>query len=158
MNVSCPQCSTIFRVDPAKVPPGGVRARCSTCSGVIPVGIRTATPPRPSQPVDAIGAAFGARPTPPPFVPPRAQRTATPPRATMPAETRAPTPPRPAPAAPARQATPPRQATVRSTPVTSPRSTPPMPSPALGAALPPLRPTPQTPWTAVGAPPAPQPV
>lgn len=37
MNVSCPDCRSIFRVDPAKVPPGGVRARCSVCSGVISI-------------------------------------------------------------------------------------------------------------------------
>lgn len=42
MNVGCPQCSSIFRVDPAKVPPGGVRARCSICGGVIPVPEPTA--------------------------------------------------------------------------------------------------------------------
>ena len=37
MNVSCPDCRSIFRVDPAKVPASGVRARCSVCSGVIPI-------------------------------------------------------------------------------------------------------------------------
>jgi predicted Zn finger-like uncharacterized protein len=37
MNVTCPQCSTVFRVDPAKVPEQGVRARCSVCSGLIAV-------------------------------------------------------------------------------------------------------------------------
>lgn len=37
MNVTCPDCRSIFRVDPAKVPLGGVRARCSVCGGVIPV-------------------------------------------------------------------------------------------------------------------------
>src|SRR2546423_3008589 len=37
MNVSCPDCRSIFRVDPAKVPPQGVRARCSVCSGVITI-------------------------------------------------------------------------------------------------------------------------
>jgi predicted Zn finger-like uncharacterized protein len=37
MNVSCPDCRSIFRVDPAKVPPSGVRARCSVCGGVIPI-------------------------------------------------------------------------------------------------------------------------
>ena len=37
MNVSCPDCRSIFRVDPAKVPPAGVRARCSVCGGVIPI-------------------------------------------------------------------------------------------------------------------------
>jgi predicted Zn finger-like uncharacterized protein len=43
MNVSCPQCSTMYRIDPAKVPAGGVRARCSACGGVIPVGIAERT-------------------------------------------------------------------------------------------------------------------
>src|SRR5437762_4017468 len=47
MNVSCPDCRSIFRVDPAKVPPSGVRARCSVCSGVIiipaPTGQTTPT-------------------------------------------------------------------------------------------------------------------
>ncbi len=37
MNVSCPGCSTVFRVDPAKVPVGGVRARCSVCRAVFRV-------------------------------------------------------------------------------------------------------------------------
>ena len=39
MNVSCPECQSVFRVDPAKIPPTGVRARCSVCGGVITVGI-----------------------------------------------------------------------------------------------------------------------
>ena len=37
MNVTCPSCSTVFRVDPAKVPAGGVRARCSVCRAVFRV-------------------------------------------------------------------------------------------------------------------------
>ena len=37
MNVSCPECGTVFRVDPAKVPAGGIQARCSVCSGVMSV-------------------------------------------------------------------------------------------------------------------------
>jgi predicted Zn finger-like uncharacterized protein len=37
VNVTCPDCRSIFRVDPAKVPLGGVRARCSVCGGVIAV-------------------------------------------------------------------------------------------------------------------------
>lgn len=37
MNVSCPQCKTVFRVDPHKVPSGGARARCSVCGGVFEV-------------------------------------------------------------------------------------------------------------------------
>ena len=51
MNVSCPDCRSIFRVDPAKVPPTGVRARCSVCSGVISIPAPTGqnTPPSGSE-------------------------------------------------------------------------------------------------------------
>ena len=47
MNVSCPDCRSIFRVDPTKVPPSGVRARCSVCGGVISIPAPTGqnTPP-----------------------------------------------------------------------------------------------------------------
>jgi len=38
VNVSCPECRSVFRVDPDKVPRVGVRARCSVCGGVIIVG------------------------------------------------------------------------------------------------------------------------
>ncbi|HJR40487.1 MAG TPA: zinc-ribbon domain-containing protein, partial [Gemmatimonadaceae bacterium] len=38
MNVSCPECGSVFRVDPSKVPQAGVRARCSICGGVIAIG------------------------------------------------------------------------------------------------------------------------
>ena len=37
MNVTCPNCATIYRVDPAKVPEAGVRARCAVCAAVFPV-------------------------------------------------------------------------------------------------------------------------
>jgi len=37
MNVTCPHCTTVFRVDPAKIPVGGARARCSRCAGIFPV-------------------------------------------------------------------------------------------------------------------------
>ncbi|HET6765294.1 MAG TPA: zinc-ribbon domain-containing protein, partial [Longimicrobiaceae bacterium] len=37
MNVQCSHCQTVFRVDPAKVPAGGLRARCSICRGVFEV-------------------------------------------------------------------------------------------------------------------------
>jgi predicted Zn finger-like uncharacterized protein len=36
-TVACPSCETSFPVDPAKVPPAGVRARCSVCGGIFPV-------------------------------------------------------------------------------------------------------------------------
>lgn len=58
MNVTCPQCATVFRVDPAKVPERGVRARCSVCAGLIAVhrpvaGASPPTAPAPSVPAPA---------------------------------------------------------------------------------------------------------
>ena len=71
MNVQCPSCSTIFRVDPAKVPAGGVRARCSVCAAVFPrvgrrrVGRRAAggraPPPIRDGPAAAATARAGCR-------------------------------------------------------------------------------------------------
>ena len=55
MNVSCPDCRSIFRVDPAKVPPSGVRARCSVCSGVISI-------PAPGQATPSEGSALTVTP------------------------------------------------------------------------------------------------
>jgi predicted Zn finger-like uncharacterized protein len=37
MNVTCPNCATVYRVDPVKVPEAGVRARCTVCSAVFAV-------------------------------------------------------------------------------------------------------------------------
>src|SRR2546428_763788 len=52
MNVTCPSCETVYRVDPAKVPAGGVRARCAVCSNVFPVtaSVAAATPAAPRPP------------------------------------------------------------------------------------------------------------
>lgn len=37
MNVACPECQSVYRVDPARVLGGAVRARCSVCGGIIAV-------------------------------------------------------------------------------------------------------------------------
>lgn len=37
MNVACPTCRSIFRVDPAKVPLGGIRASCAECQSAVDV-------------------------------------------------------------------------------------------------------------------------
>jgi predicted Zn finger-like uncharacterized protein len=60
MNVSCPDCRSIFRVDPAKVPPGGVRARCSVCSGIISIP----TPTGQGTPTSGSGLMQRQTPTP----------------------------------------------------------------------------------------------
>lgn len=44
MNVRCPSCETVYRVDPAKVPDEGVRASCATCGTVFPVTHQRETP------------------------------------------------------------------------------------------------------------------
>ena len=64
MNIRCPSCQTVFRVDPAKVPAEGVRAKCSRCAyafRIAPPGEPAAAPP-----------ATIPRPTPPPAPPPAA--------------------------------------------------------------------------------------
>ena len=79
MNVTCQDCRSVFRVDPAKVPPNGVRARCSVCGAILRISVGATTPltnptmtPRTSTPVrpPAVAAATPAglpglrRPTP----------------------------------------------------------------------------------------------
>jgi predicted Zn finger-like uncharacterized protein len=114
MNVSCPDCRSIFRVDPAKVPPSGVRARCSVCSGVISIPAPTgqAAPPgggRPATPPSESGSRERPAPPsqggwdPPPFTSasqrppaaPSAQRASPPPPPARPVETPAATRARP---------------------------------------------------------------
>lgn len=138
MNVSCPGCATIYRIDPAKVPAEGVRARCSACSGVIAVGMAPVATSL-QQVSAASGAGVGSaplRPTPAaPFVARQATVSPTPQprqplRPTPPAAPRvtpisvpAYTPPSissphmsPPVASPSRVTTPPRPAPVHSTP------------------------------------------
>ncbi|MBA2706584.1 MAG: zinc-ribbon domain-containing protein [Gemmatimonadaceae bacterium] len=67
MNVSCPECSTVYRVDPAKVPRGGVRARCSSCEGVISLGMDNETSVSRSGQISDVNNV--RRQPPPPFVP-----------------------------------------------------------------------------------------
>lgn len=136
MNVSCPECSTVYRVDPNKVPQGGVRARCSTCNGVIAIGLTAdAAAGARKTPTDPIGDAFAPRPA--PFIPTHTPRQ-TPRVATPPAAPRVATPP------------------------AAPRIPTPSATPTLGASLPPLRPmpaAPRTPWQPMpAAPPAAAPV
>ena len=110
MNVSCPECRSVFRVDPDKVPRVGVRARCSVCGGVIIVGGAgsideefgtIATPAAPvieqleaeaalvgassDMTASAAPASVGAAPTAPPPTPARPQTPAIPRPLTPPA-------------------------------------------------------------------------
>ena len=112
MNVTCPNCATIYRVDPAKVPEAGVRARCAVCAAVFPVrrdaasvasagAAPEAAPPAPAVPAPPVPAS--AIPAPGARSAPLAQGSAEPPRpAASEAHRREEAPPAPqvAPAAP----------------------------------------------------------
>jgi predicted Zn finger-like uncharacterized protein len=141
MNVSCPSCATVYRVDPAKVPPAGVRARCQICAAVFPVR-RAAEVEETPRPVAVSAAAAPLPPSPritaPAQMPPIEERPAPmPPRAVASA---------PAHEAPAESAPEPQRAT-------EPRVPSPAGRPMVGGApVPPVRPTvPARPAAPVGA-------
>ncbi|HYU37336.1 MAG TPA: zinc-ribbon domain-containing protein [Gemmatimonadales bacterium] len=149
MNVTCPSCETVYRVDPAKVPTGGVRARCAVCSNVFPVNAAAGAA------TGGASAAAAARPPAPPLAPTPPAPAPAPPRApAMPrfsgaiaAPTSAPTPPAP----PA----PPPAAAPRAAPPAAPRAAPapaaPPSAPTMRPAAPPAAPAPRA------APPPPAP-
>jgi predicted Zn finger-like uncharacterized protein len=106
MNATCPGCRTVYRVDPAKVPEGGVRARCSVCRTVFSVGAaQPDAAERNPAPAVAVAApverpappAAAAWPGPPAEV---AGSTGPPARAPVPPPAAAPVPPPAAPVAP----------------------------------------------------------
>lgn len=150
MNVRCPSCRTVFRVDPVKVPEAGVRARCAVCAGTIDVRRDGAVAPRP--------APTESRPTPQAVAPPVAPQPAV----------AAPQPPAPAPEPPAAPPAPPAlppTAPRLSQPFMGPRSVPTTPAERPAAAAPPVarpsapvfRPTPGQPVTPPPAAPPPAP-
>jgi predicted Zn finger-like uncharacterized protein len=123
MNVSCPECRSVFRVDPARIPPAGVRARCSVCGGVITIGQGGAiendfADGRAQTPAAQRAPATPVRPTPrqqPPPPPPRVPTPAAPTPGVAPfarntplSGTRAVTPPPPAAPRPLAPAAPPQ--------------------------------------------------
>jgi predicted Zn finger-like uncharacterized protein len=77
VNVSCPECRSVFRVDPARIPTAGVRARCSVCGGVITIGKGGAIENDFSDGRAAAGPV--ARPAPRPQPPPPRAPTPAPP-------------------------------------------------------------------------------
>lgn len=53
MNIRCPQCQTVFRVNPERIPPQGVRARCARCGGTFHVDPPSAQTRAPEAPAAA---------------------------------------------------------------------------------------------------------
>src|SRR6266581_2605934 len=78
MNVTCPSCETVYRVDPAKVPAGGVRARCAVCSNVFPVTASVTAAPATAAVSAGSGPAVAPRPPAPPPAPPAPPAPPTP--------------------------------------------------------------------------------
>lgn len=125
ISVTCPSCSQSFPVDPAKVPAGGVKVRCSSCGGVFRVEKPAASPAPAAMPATAAAA---ARPAPPP----------PPPEESL-AEVRLVPPPAP-PAPPAPPPPPQRPAAAPQPPAAPPRAAPPRPSAPPPRAAPPSAP------------------
>ena len=85
MNVRCPHCQSTFRVDPERVPPNGVKARCSRCSNIFHLTregaahvppAATAAPPEPAK---AKAPVTPQPPAPPPVAPPPVSAVVQPP-------------------------------------------------------------------------------
>ena len=145
MNVACPTCATTYRVDPAKIPAGGVKARCQVCAAVFPVSSNGAAPrASTAAPTQRPAIPAGMRPsaaTPMAPVAPPAARPAAPPVA-APAPAPAPPPPAPKPpvAAPAPAPAPPAPKPAPAPPAPAPAPPPPAPKPAAAPAGRPLNP------------------
>jgi len=77
MNVRCPQCNKVYRVDPQRLPAGGVRTRCDACGAIFPLG-KAAAPGTPATPQPPAPQPPGRRPGP---SVPRAPATPPAPRA-----------------------------------------------------------------------------
>lgn len=155
MKATCPHCGTTYRIDPRKVPAGGVQARCSRCGGVFevraavdavappavpaaPAAAQSAAPPVAAEAESGIGTEYGVRDI--PAIPTSYPRgdvdgqvdlptlTPPPPRA-QPAVAQppaAPPPPPPAAAPPATPATPPPAAPAPERPAVAPPPPPPL--------------------------------
>lgn len=61
ITVTCPSCSSSFPVDPAKIPEGGVNARCSSCGDVFRI-----EKPVEAEPLPTLEEVEPSEPAPPP--------------------------------------------------------------------------------------------
>lgn len=131
MNVQCTHCSTVFRVDPRKVPASGVRVRCSICRGVFEIAGSGSAQPQPaaaSTPAQAVSTPAPA-PAPTPAAAPAAPPPLPPP---LPPRAPAPAAAAPAPAPPPAPAPTPKPAAAPAPPSAAPAPRP-APAPATSA-------------------------
>jgi predicted Zn finger-like uncharacterized protein len=71
MKSTCPHCGTTYRIDPRKVPAGGVNARCSRCGGVFAIAVPEAAGAVTGDAYSGAVAAPPSQPPPPPVAEPR---------------------------------------------------------------------------------------
>lgn len=137
MNVSCPECRSVFRVDPTKIPAIGVRARCSVCGGVIILGAGSSIEEEFGPPATSILSvtAVGPLGSEPELAAPALEfaspRVATPAPAVVTSPVRMPAAQPPSvlpPPLPRRPLTPPRAAPAAVRPAAGPASAPPRPA------------------------------
>jgi predicted Zn finger-like uncharacterized protein len=167
VNVSCPECRSVFRVDPAKIPTAGVRARCSVCGGVITIGKGGAIENDFSDGRAAASPAARPAPRPQPAPPPRAPTPAPPTPGVAPFARNTPltgsrpvTPPLPTPVRPSAPVSPPPAPRTLAPNVPAGARAPvqPPPPPRSQPAIPaPVSPSAPTPRASVPAPSAPAP-
>ena len=83
MNLACPECSTVYRVDPSRVPETGVSTRCRTCStgfrvepglaahadGAVVTPERVDLPPESEMPAESLAPTGSGMPETPVFGP-----------------------------------------------------------------------------------------
>lgn len=143
ITVTCPSCSSAFPVDPAKIPEGGVNARCSSCGDIFRVEKPAPEPALPTLEEMAPEPVAAAPEPAPPAAPPPAPPVAEDPTPHIPAIMDEPAA-EPEPAAPAPPAEP--------APVSEAPPAPPEPEPEPVAAAP--APPPPAPEPEVVAPPA----
>ncbi|HEY0671061.1 MAG TPA: zinc-ribbon domain-containing protein [Longimicrobiales bacterium] len=121
MNVRCPQCETVFRVDPERIPATGIKARCARCSTVFELSRQGAAP--------AARATAPPAPTRAPAATPSLSIASAPAKETA-AATQVSTAPKPAPAAEPAIARPaPTPVATAPSPAAAATATPPVPRP-----------------------------
>jgi predicted Zn finger-like uncharacterized protein len=135
MNIRCPHCQTVFRVNPERIPPSGVRAKCARCGDsflVTPPSASQKAPMSQSAPTAATvmaGPSPAVRP-PTPAVPTSVERPAARSNAAVTTEA---APPPVVPDSPGRSTSP--LAAPRPAPVQAPAAAARAPAPAAGAGI-----------------------
>ncbi len=70
MNIRCPHCQTLFRVDPARVPARGIRAKCARCGGTFQIAGSAGPDAAPAAPPASAPRTAEAQPAEPAGIPP----------------------------------------------------------------------------------------